>query len=437
MKKSKNLEQIQKNKDQLKEYLLDFQNEKSKEIEKLFIDDDFNCGYFVFNKKMKSIISMPKNGKETLIYWKNRGWSEEESEKLRIKRKSDPKKSPMNIDYWVSKGLTTEEAKYKIKSFRKNNIEYWLEKGYTKEESEKKRKEFQIKNNKKFIIKYKTNENFKEDVDSKRTNNLNYWLNKGYSEKEAKEKVSDRQRTFSKEICIEKYGYDEGIEMWEKRQEKWIKSLNSNYDGHSGKGMKIEDRIKKYNIEELINSLSLKNKDLFIGLFKKCDIIEDFINMYSNTFNEDDELSLYKIILPIKKMKILHSFYNTTENHIMSLIIPKIARTKSMYSNYSWFNNHICRSDGEYIIANFLFKNNINYIYEKKYENSTYKCDFYLQKYDLYVEYLGLMKKNHNPYKTKLNYLNKNNINFMSSDNINEIKINIMRYVNGSNERYI
>lgn len=435
MKKSKNSEQIQKNKIQLEKYLSDFHDKKSKEFKELFNEVDFNIGCASFKLKMKSVISMPKNGKETLIYWTSRGWSDEESKKLRIKRKCDPKKSPMNIDHWLSKGLTIEEAKYKIRSFRKNNIEYWLEIGYSKEESENKRKEFQIKNNKKFIIKYKTNENFKKEVDSKRDNNLNYWLNKGYSEKNAKEKLSNRQRTFSKEICIKKHGENEGIKIWEKRQEKWIESLKiTNYDGKARKGIKMKEKIEKYNVEKLINSLSsLKNKDLFIELFKKCDTIEDFINMYIDTFNGYDELSLYKIILPIKKLKILHDFYNTSESHIMSLIIPKIARTKSMYSNYSWFNNHICRSDGEYIIANFLFRNNINYMYEKKYENSTYKCDFYLQKYDLYVEYLGMIKKNQNPYIEKLDYLNKNAINFISSDNINEIKINIMRYVNSSN----
>jgi len=438
MKKFKNLELIQKNKTQLEDYLSDFHDEKSKEFRKLFNDDDFNCGRSVFKLKMKSMLAMPKIGKNTLKYWTSRGWSKEESEKLRIKRKSDPKKSPMNKNYWISRGLTIDEAEYKIKSFRKNNIEYWLERGYSKDESEKKRKEFQIKNNKKFIIKYKTNKDFKKEIDSKRNNNLNYWLEKGYSQEKAKEKLSNRQRTFSKEICIKKHGKIKGEKIFKDRQLKWQKSLrDSNYDGHFGKGVKIENRMEKYNVEKLINSITLKNKDLFIRLFKECDTIENFINAYSDTFNKCDEISLYKIIKPIKKLKILHTFYNTTENHMMSLIIPKIARSKSMYSYYSWFNNHVCRSDGEYIIANFLFRNNINYIYEKKYENSVYICDFYLPKYDLYIEYLGMMKKNRNPYKTKLNYLNKSNINHISSDNIDEIKINIMRYVNSSNKRHI
>jgi len=56
---------------------------------------------------------------------------------------------------------------------------------------------------------------------------LKYWLDLGFSEEQAKEKLSERQTTFSKEICIEKYGEVEGLEKWKARQEKWQKTLNS------------------------------------------------------------------------------------------------------------------------------------------------------------------------------------------------------------------
>jgi hypothetical protein len=102
MKKSKNLK-IEENKKLLEEYLLDFKTPK--EYKKLFEDKDFDCGHIVFKRKMRSIISMPKIGKGTIRYWTSRGWSEEESEKLRVKRKYDPEKSPMNINYWINKGM--------------------------------------------------------------------------------------------------------------------------------------------------------------------------------------------------------------------------------------------------------------------------------------------------------------------------------------------
>lgn len=436
MKKLKNLKNIKKNKSQLEQYLSEFKYPD--EFKKLFNEDSFNCGKSVFKNKMRKIISMPKIGRGTISYWTSRGWNENEAENLRTKRKYDSKKSPMNVNYWINKGFSEDESLYKIKSQRKTNIEYWIEKGYSKKDAEIKRNEFQLKSNKKFVIKYKTDEDFKKMCDSKRTNSIDYWLNKGYSKEESKEKLSNRQKTFSKDICIKKYGKDKGIETWKKRQDKWLKSLEkSNYDGHSKKGIKLKERIKKHDIEGVINSLSLKNKKLFINIFKKCNTIEDFIESYGNSFNENDEIKLYKILLPIKKLKILKIFYNTTESHIMSLIIPKISRVKSMYSYYSWFNNHICRSDGEYIIANFLFKNNINYIYEKKYDNSKYRCDFYLTKYNLYIEYLGMKKDKENPYKTKLNYLDEKNINYISSNDVDEIKMKISNYVNITNKRII
>lgn len=54
---------------------------------------------------------------------------------------------------------------------------------------------------------------------------IHYWINKGYSEEEARKKLTERQKTFSKEICIKKYGEEEGIKRWKKRQEKWLNNF--------------------------------------------------------------------------------------------------------------------------------------------------------------------------------------------------------------------
>ena len=51
--------------------------------------------------------------------------------------------------------------------------------------------------------------------------NKEYWIERGYSEDESIKKVSERQTTFSREICIEKYGEEEGIKVWLDRQERW------------------------------------------------------------------------------------------------------------------------------------------------------------------------------------------------------------------------
>ena len=54
---------------------------------------------------------------------------------------------------------------------------------------------------------------------------VEHWLAKGYSIEQAKQIISDSQRTFSKEICISKYGKDDGEKIFKARQEKWQKSL--------------------------------------------------------------------------------------------------------------------------------------------------------------------------------------------------------------------
>ena len=65
--------------------------------------------------------------------------------------------------------------------------------------------------------------------------------------------------------------------------------------------------------------------------------------------------------------------------------------------------NEAVKSYGEMEIANFLYLNGVDYIYEHPYKIDTrtkefgqYKPDFYLPKYDIYIEYFGI-DKNGNP----------------------------------------
>lgn len=63
----------------------------------------------------------------------------------------------------------------------------------------------------------------------KHSTRIEYWLAKGYSENEAIEKLSERQRTFTLQKCISKYGIEEGTYIFNKRQDKWKKSLMKNF----------------------------------------------------------------------------------------------------------------------------------------------------------------------------------------------------------------
>lgn len=84
--------------------------------------------------------------------------------------------------------------------------------------------------------------------------------------------------------------------------------------------------------------------------------------------------------------------------------------TEQEYKDYIEINppttikGEIVKSYGEMEIANYLFSNNINYIYEEKYKYETdttfydeYHPDFYLPDYDIYIEYFGIDREGNVP----------------------------------------
>lgn len=106
----------------------------------------------------------------------------------------------------------------------RNCKEFWLEKGYSEENAIIKSKEAMDDIHKKTFKKFKENPT---KYASKHPTKVEYYIKKGFSEEEAKDMISERQKTFSKEICVQKHGLEEGILIWKKRQEKWLDNLNS------------------------------------------------------------------------------------------------------------------------------------------------------------------------------------------------------------------
>ena len=80
-------------------------------------------------------------------------------------------------------------------------------------------------------------------------------------------------------------------------------------------------------------------------------------------------------------------------------------------SNIISFNGDKVKSNGELMISNFLFRNGIEYDYEKKYEekmfqiDQSYNPDFKLKDKDIYIEYYGIDRKGNTlPYINKVEY---------------------------------
>lgn len=158
-------------------------------------------------------------GKFTKQYWVQRGWSEDDAIILKEKFKRKLPPGPMQVEFWTKKinpntclKYTEDEAKYKIKSQRPINKEYWIAKGYSTDDAIKKVVDVQQKNGRKWQEKNKV------DPKLDRTHSqLLYWVNKhDMSIAEAKIKLKDVQNTIGLDARINKYGEIEGKVQYDK-----------------------------------------------------------------------------------------------------------------------------------------------------------------------------------------------------------------------------
>lgn len=144
---------------------------------------------------------------------------------------------------------------------------------------------------------------------------LTYWLNRGYDNETAKKKQTDRQKTFSLEICIEKYGKEEGQRIWQNRQEKWQSTLNNKpkeeiITNNKKKAVTLEKIKSKYGEEdgqlkwkEIQEKKveTLRNNPNYEDIVAKrinsskfySNISQDFCNEIFNRLNEDDKNHCY------------------------------------------------------------------------------------------------------------------------------------------------
>ena len=232
-----------------------------------------------------------KNSKE---FWLLAGYSYEESiveaEAIRVKLRDETINS---FEYFkVLTDLSDEDITNKVRTNTPLCQEYWINLGFTDIEATDKISELQCNNSNKL---QELRNEFPERYSVIIETQLGYWLNKGYGEKEATEILSKRQGTFSKEICIEKYGEVEGMNRFLGRQKKWL----GNYT---------------------YNNFSMISQELFWAILNtsEYDIIVD--NIYFATFNngvKDDSGSNNEYRLQLSDSFILPDFFDITLNKII------------------------------------------------------------------------------------------------------------------------
>jgi hypothetical protein len=200
-----------------------------------------------------NLYEFPEQGMFTKQYWLSRGWSEGESNyksKQSNTRKKTP--SPFSREYWLEKinpetnsKYTELEADYKRNSQRPIRKEYWIKQGYSEEESVKLAIQQKDANNKSGAKSSGSRGKEFHRISSPRCKE--YYMLRGFTEEESIDKVCDVQSTFSLDICVEKYGMEEGTRLWQARQDNWQATLNSKSEEEKaainrGKATKINYR---------------------------------------------------------------------------------------------------------------------------------------------------------------------------------------------------
>lgn len=181
--------------------------------------------------------------KKTKQYWISRGWPIEESYVKSKEHSRHNVKSAYSREFWLEKinpttGLnyTLAEADFERNKRRPIRKEYWISKGYSDNIADQLARSTKTKNNAKGSVGSKNSSVRK--VSSKRCKE--YYLARGFSNTEAEDAVSDFQRFFSKEICIQKYGEDLGLIIWQNRQDRWQSTLNSKSDAEKARINKLK-----------------------------------------------------------------------------------------------------------------------------------------------------------------------------------------------------
>lgn len=219
---------------------------------------------------------------------------------------------------------------------------------------------------------------------------IEYWIKKGFSEEESKNLISENQKTFSKEICIKKYGEKEGIKVFEKRQKKWIDKLFMNNN--------IEEINKKKNpylfetkpIKEIISGTSFLDKTKkIITECIDCDDISKFVECVLDKI----DVKSFSDIIPYVNSAIITTHFKTNREEVKKIFLNLISHKlkTGLYGTPVYHNGIRFKSIKEYKLCLLLEVNNINYEYEVQYPGSNFKCDFFLPNYNIYIEYFGIL----------------------------------------------
>lgn len=154
---------------------------------------------------------------------------------------------------------------------------------------------------------------------------LEYFLRDGLSLEDAKIALKQRQATFSKQICIEKYGEEAGLKRFKERQDRWINTLNSLPEEEKQRILiQKTSRSKRYSKEATAFFIKLLDA---LGI----DIDNEYVKMCDNElflWSKSKKICFYDFAMMDKKIIIeyhgsaFHPHYSLTEDQLKTWINP-------------------------------------------------------------------------------------------------------------------
>jgi hypothetical protein len=300
--------------------------------------------------------------------------------------------SPYSIEFWLVRGYSTDDAKYEISKRRSYNKNYWIHK-YGEVDGDLKYYDF--------ITKGTTGKKHSLEVRRKNSTTLDYWVNQGYSADDALELRKNRQKTFTLDGCILKYGKEKGTSVFLERQARWQETLkNKSVDElHNINERKDSSSVEYFKAKYGNNWISYY---ITVNFPKKTEIksIVERCIMYSTLDDVINNITAicpkYRYLFRFLNSKFFKGVYNINDNLIDDIHSKMIVKYNiSDYKRHKYgvritYNTVTYKSHGEYKIAKYLTDNGIEFTYNGCYENSKYRYDFYISNIDLYVEYTGM-----------------------------------------------
>lgn len=159
-----------------------------------------------------------------------------------------------------------------VRSMSRYCKEFWIEKGFSEDIAIEKALSECAKNRAIFKTKLKTQpEKYKNRWQSQ----LQYWIDKGYSEEEAKLVLKERQRTFTIEKLIAKYGVEEGTRRWVDRHQKWAAKWKEKYNAGEFTTTAGKSLISMRFFLEVIAAMHANEKNYMFGENKELVLFDE------------------------------------------------------------------------------------------------------------------------------------------------------------------